>query len=39
MQSSWIGWIAFLVLAALVSVTSCQAYLGAGAPPASEARQ
>jgi len=27
MQSSWTGWIAFLVLAALVTVTSCQAYL------------
>ena len=30
MQSSWIGWVAFLVLGALISVTSCQAYLGTG---------
>ena len=35
MQSSWIGWVAFLVLAALVSVTSCQAYLGPDAPEAT----
>ena len=28
MQSSWIGWIAFIVLGALISVSSCQAYLG-----------
>ena len=32
MQSSWTGWVAFLVLAALISVTSCQAYLGPDAP-------
>lgn len=25
MQSSWIGWVAFLVLAAMVGITSCQA--------------
>ena len=30
MQSSWIGWVAFIVLGALISVTSCQAYLGTG---------
>ena len=28
MQSSWIGWIAFIVLGALITMSSCQAYLG-----------
>lgn len=37
MQSSWIGWIAFVVLGALILVSSCQAYLGSGAPePAAQ---
>ena len=30
MQSSWIGWIAFIVLGTLITVSSCQAYLGSG---------
>ena len=28
MQSSWVGWLAFVVLAAMVLVTSCQASFG-----------
>jgi hypothetical protein len=28
MQSSWIGWVAFFFLAALIGITSCQAYNG-----------
>ena len=31
MQTSWIGWVAFLVLAALISMTSCQAITGGDA--------
>ena len=28
MQPSWMGWVGFLVLAALIGVTSCQALVG-----------
>ena len=28
MQASWVGWLAFLVLAAMVLITSCQANFG-----------
>ena len=34
MQTSWIGWVAFLVLAALISMTSCQAITGGEAEAA-----
>ena len=33
MQSSWIGWVAFMVLAAMIGITSCQATF-AGVEPA-----
>jgi len=39
MQSGWVRWIAYLLLAALVVVTSCQAMGGvAPVPPVAEAR-
>jgi len=34
MQSTLIGWVAFIVLGALISVTSCQAWYGGGEPAA-----
>ncbi|MEO1492856.1 MAG: hypothetical protein AAFV19_11945 [Pseudomonadota bacterium] len=36
MQPSWIGWVAFLVLASLVLVTSCQAYRNDPSAPAAD---
>ena len=39
MQSRWVRWIAYMLLAALVVVTSCQA-MAAGAPaPSSSAAE
>ena len=35
MQNSWIGWVAFVLLACLITVTSCQAYLGSGSSAAT----
>ena len=37
MQSGWVRWIAYLVLAALVVVTSCQVM--AASPPAAMAAE
>jgi len=34
MQSTLIGWVTFIVLGALISVTSCQAWYGGGSGPA-----
>ena len=39
MQSSWIGWVAFLVLAGLIGITSCQAWLGESDPDTPTAEQ
>ena len=36
MQSGWVRWIAYLVLAALVVVTSCQAFNAAAPDGAAE---
>lgn len=33
MGPSWVGWVAFLVLAMLIGVTSCQAGFGEGDRP------
>ncbi|MEM1383726.1 MAG: hypothetical protein AAF713_12500 [Pseudomonadota bacterium] len=35
MTTTWVHWLAFVVLAALIGTSSCQAWLsaGAGAPP------
>lgn len=38
MQPSWMGWVGFVVLAALISVTSCQ-LLDAPVDPETEASQ
>jgi hypothetical protein len=35
MQPSWMSWVAFLVLASLVLVTSCQAWNNDPAAPAA----
>jgi len=36
MQPAWLKWLGFVVLAALISVTSCQVWQGPDATPSAE---